>query len=383
MPFTAVRLSVLPALLFFVSLPGCNYFQGRTSDADADLAELEDDDTRALDSESKRSEASAEGELELKLKVGDRFPLTKRVEQRLTQADGQGRLSVYRSLTEMLLSLSVDEVRDGNKLLSVRYHRVRYGHNFAGKTVDYSSDSPQQTIPPEALAYAGLHDNSFSFWIGPDNRVLELVGFAEFLQRCVRNVPPQHRQSVMAQLEGTHSEKDLSNFIDDGIGLLPYSNNPNHPAVAVKVGSAWDLKPRTSEGPIPMLVTTRCVLKDLTDSTAEISLIGKIAGDRAPVVVRDGTREMKVFVRGGHCSGTCKIDRRTGLPTNSMINRYLDMTVQMADGSEIQQRKDTLTSISSFLDQPGDQQQQSAASYDSGVRQTSHSRETSLPNFTR
>lgn len=382
MPFTAIRLSGLLALLFFINLSGCNYFQGSQADADADLAGLEDEDTKELDADSKRDSSQSEGELELKLKVGDRFPLSKRVEQRLTQADGQG-VSVYRSLTEMLLSLSVEEIRDGKKLLSVRYHRVRYGHDIAGKKVEYASDSPPQTIPPEALAYAGLHENGFSFWIGPDNRVVELVGFAEFLQRCVRNVPPQHRPAVLAQLEGTHNENDLANFIDEGIGLLPYSDDPRHPAVAVKVGSAWDLKPRMSEGPIPMQVNTRCVLKDLTDSTAEISLIGKIAGDRAPVVVRDGNRDMKVFVKGGHCSGTCKIDRRTGLPTNSLVNRYLEMTVQLADGSEIQQRKETLTSISSFLDQPANQQQQSAASYDSGVQQTGHSRETPIATRTR
>ena len=381
MPFAGIRLSAL-LVLFFVSLSGCNYFQGSRADADADLAELEDEDTKELDADSNRSSSPTEGELELKLKVGDRFPLTKRVEQRLTQADAQG-VSVYWSLTEMLLSLSVEEIRDGNKLLSVRYHRVRYGHDLAGKKVEYSSDSPQQTIPPEALAYAGLRENGFSFWIGPDNRVVELIGFAEFLQRCVRNVPSQQRPTVLAQLEGTHSEKDLANFIDEGIGLLPYSDDPRHPAVAIKVGSAWDLKPRMSEGPIPMQVNTRCVLKDLTDSTAEISLFGKIASDRAPVVVRDGNREMKVFVRGGHCSGTCKIDRRTGLPTNSLVNRYLEMTVQMADGSEIQQRKETLTSISSFLDQQSNQQQQTSSRHDTGIQQTSLAREAPLTNRSR
>ena len=381
MPFAAIRLTALLAL-FFIGLPGCNYFQGSQADLDADLAELEDDDTKELDANSNRGSSTTEGELELKLKVGDRFPLTKRVEQRLTQADGQG-MSVYRSLTEMLLSLSVDEIRDGNKLLSVRYHRVRYGHDIAGKRVEYSSDSPQQAIPPEALAYAGLHENGFSFWIGPDNRVVELVGFAEFLQRCVRDVPPQHRQSVLAQLEGTQNENDLANFVDDGIGLLPYSNNPRHPAVAVKVGSSWDLKPRMSVGPIPMQINTRCVVKELTDSTAEISMIGKVIGDRAPVVVRDGNGEMRVFVKGGHCSGTCKIDRRTGLPTSSQVNRYLEMSVKLADGSEIQQRKDTLTSISSYLDQQTNQPQQTPTGYDSNIQQTGHSRETPVTNRLR
>lgn len=377
MPFAEIKFlaalrqaAVLAGLLFCLS--GCSYFQASSGSSDTDLSDLEDEDTRKLDADSPPESSPDEGSLELKLKVGDRFPLVKRVEQRLTQAVGQ-EVSVYQSMTEMLLSLVVEEVREGHKRLSVRYHRIRYGHDIAGKKVEYSSDVPNQPVPPEALAYAGLRDNGFSFWIGPDNRVVELVGFQDFLQRCLRDVPPQHRPAVMRQVEGTHSENDLANFVDDGIGLLPYSNDPAHPAVAVRVGSAWDLKPRRSEGPIPMQITTRCVLKDLTDNTAEISLIGTIAGDQAATIVREAEREMKVFVKGGHCSGTCKIDRRTGLPTNSQINRYLEMTVQLADGSEIQQRKETLTSINSFLDQSVSQQPTTTAGFDSGVQQASYS----------
>jgi hypothetical protein len=255
----------------------------------------------------------------------------------------------------MLLSLVVEDLRDGRKLLSVRYHRVRYGHNIAGKKVEYNSDAPDR-VPTEALVYAGLKDNGFSFWIGPDNRVVELVGFSEFLQRCLRDVPPQYRDAVMRQLESTHSEEGLANFVDDGIGLLPYSSDPRHPAVAVKVGSAWELKPRRSEGPIPMNISTRCVLKNMTDASAEIGLIGNIGGSSTPIVVQDGNRTMRVLVKGGHCAGTCTIDRRTGLPTQSEVNRYLEMSIQLADGSEINQRKEILTSITSFLDQSAAQE---------------------------
>jgi hypothetical protein len=342
-----------------ISASGCNYFQAAESDSDDEFAEFDrDEESDAIDGKGKSDDESSsdtkltEGELELKLNVGDRFPLMKKIEQRLTQGDGVGGMIVNRSLVEMMLSLVVEEVRDGNKRLSVRYHRVHYGHNIAGRQVEYDSESTKP-VPTEALVYAGLKDNGFSFWIGPDNRVVELVGFDEFLQRCVQNVPPAHRDAVMRQLEGTHSEDGLANFVDDGIGLLPYSNDPNHPAVALKVGAAWELKPRRSEGPIPMSVSTRCVLKSLTDTSAEIGLIGNIGGSSAPVTVHDGTRSMQVLVNGGHCAGSCTVDRRTGLPTRSEVNRYLEMTVKLPNGSEIPQRKEILTSITSFLDQGG------------------------------
>jgi hypothetical protein len=60
---------------------------------------------------------------------------------------------------------------------------------------------------------------------------------------------------------------------------------------------------------------------------------------------------MRVQLKGGHCAGSCTIDRRTGLPTQSEVNRYLEMLVQLPDGTEIAQRKEILTSTMSFLDQ--------------------------------
>lgn len=348
---TANVLPCLVSVLLLMGLltqSGCSYFS-KAEDDDAALAELEDEDTRRLSASGAGSSASG-GNLALNLKVGDRFPLIKRVEQRLTQAVGTD-VSVYRSATDLLMTLTVDEVRDGYKKLSVQYHRVGYSHDIGGKRVEYSSENRTQPVPPEALVYAGLKDNGFSFRIGPDNRIVELIGFPEFLQRCVRDVPPQLRQSVISQVEGTHSENDIANFIDEGIGILPVSDDPSNPNMQLAVGSAWELKPRRSEGPLPMHITTRCVLKDLNESSAEISLIGTIAGDQAPAIIRDADREMHVYLRGGHCSGTCRVDRKTGLPTNSQIKRYIELAVQLADGTQIQQRKETLTSISSFSDQ--------------------------------
>ncbi len=366
MPYVVFRSAVLLALLVFM-LPGCSYFQSAETDADDETAEFDgDESSEDTDAGEKIADdsKSMEGELELKLKVGDRFPLVKKIDQRLQQGDGQGGMLTNRSMLEMLLSLVVEEVRDGNKRLSVRYHKIKYGHNIAGRVVEYNSES-RNPVPTEALVYAGLKDNGFSFWIGPDNRVTELIGFQDFLQRCLRDVPPAYRDQVMRQLEGTQSEDGLANFVDDGIGLLPYSDNPRHPAVAVKQGSVWELKNRRSEGPIPMSVSTRCVLKNLTDKSAEISLIGKIAGATSPVSYNDGVRSMQITLKDGHCAGQCTIDRRTGLPTHSEVSRYLEMTVKLPNGTEIPQRKEVLTSITSFLDQGGIKESTAGISDDS------------------
>ena len=356
--------------VFVMSVSGCSYFNTTAVDEDVDLTEIDESEKADPLDGGKSGLANnaplAEGELELKLKVGDRFPLSKTVEHRLIQTDKDGtRLSTSR--TDMVLSLVVDDVlADGRKQLTARYHRVKYEQDIRGKRISYSSDNPLESVPAEALLYAGLANNGFSFWIGSNNKIASVVDFGDFLRRCLRNVPEQHKKSVQQQLESTKGEDGISNFIDDSIGLLPYSGDPKHPAVAVKEGSSWELEPRRTDSPIPMLVTTRCILKDLSANSAEILLTGQISGSPDFVTMRNADGEIRVLVKGGHCSGTCRVDRKTGLPTQSQIQRSLELAMELPDGQKIQQNKDTLSTITAFLDQSP----KPSANADSRVQQT-------------
>lgn len=347
------RWAMLVSLLIFTA-SGCSYFQSTVADDDADLEMDNLEQVKSEDTEHPvvpRDPVVQEGELELKLKVGDRFPLKKLVERRMTQTDSTGQ-HVNLSRTEMMLSLNVEEIQsDGRKLMSVHYHRVKYDQEIRGKHVGYTSDNPGEPVPVEALLYAGLADNGFSFWIGPNNKVIEIVGFNDFLKRCLKKVPPNHAATVRKQLEATKSEEGIANFIDDSIGLLPFSNDPSHPAVAVKEGSTWKLEPRQTDAPIPMLVTTQCMVEELTVGSAKILLTGQISGPPTPVTMRSPEGDIKIFVKGGNCTGTCRVDRSTGLPTQSRIVRYLELAMELPDGQKIQQNKDTISTITSFLNQ--------------------------------
>lgn len=342
--------------LVMLLLAGCNYFHKAGSDDDADVADLDDTEPRLeLKNPAKpemiKEAAPEEAQLELKLRVGDQFPLTKRIEQRLTQNDSGGP-SVSQSMTELVLSLVVDKLQpDGSKLMSVRYHRVKYMQDIRGKRIVYSSDHQGEAVPSEALLYSGLANNGFSFWLGPNNKVVELVGFNEFLKSCLRNVPAQNAAAVQQQLESMKSGEGIANFIDDSIGLLPYHSGPNRSAVAVKEGSFWDLEPRASETPIPLLTTTRCLLKELTPQSAEIVLDGDISGPPKGAVIRSPEGNLRVFVNSGHSTGFCHVDRKSGLPTKSQVLRHLELTMEMPNGQKIQQSKDTVSTITSYLDQ--------------------------------
>lgn len=332
-------------LLAALCLTGCGYFQSSQETAEDDFPDL---DTELAETVPATEIAEETGEkLELKLHVGDRFPLVKTVEQRLVQALPQGPVTSTSRL-EMLLAISVEEDRDSRKRLGVRYHQVRYAEDVAGRRIEFDSRSPSGPVPPEAMAYAGLVGNGFSFWIGPENQLIELVGFNDFLQRCVQSVPPEQRQTVLTQLAATSGEDGIANFVDDTIGLLPYGEEGQKP---MHVGSSWELKPRQVVRPIPMVVTTQCILKDLSDHTAEISLLGNIAASTTYGPSGQEQHGLKLSVRGGRSLGTCLVDRQSGLPTDSKVERYLEMDVELADGTRFSQTKETLTTIRAFPEQ--------------------------------
>jgi hypothetical protein len=370
-PSRAWQLALVGALIAGVA--GCGYLPGGPS------AELEDDEFGDLDAapsddpldELQEPAAARSGDLALKLEVGQRFPLYKTVEQRLTQMLPTGK-TVGHSRLDLQLSLVVEEVRDSRRRLSVRYHRVRFSQDLGGHTVEYNSDQPLSTVPAEALPYAGLKDNGFAFWLGADNQVIELVGFMEFLQRCVQQVPFDQRPAVLTQLRAMRPEDGLANFVDDSIGLLPNPASPQQRGEPLRVGSSWDLPSRSASAggfsSVPATTTTRCLLKDLTESTAEIALVGSIG----PSSYADDLRQVKLSVRGGQCSGSCLVDRATGMPTRSRVERTLEMTALLPDGTEIPQRKEVVTTITAFLDQ-GTMRPAAGLEAGSGVRQSAYS----------
>jgi hypothetical protein len=358
----------IAGLLIGIALCGCNYMPGAGGDLDDDFADLELDEELELDSDAAEnkprkslldeleSAAAAEsedeppepksGELGLRLAVGDQFPLRKTLEQRLTQSGPTGPVTGS-SRVDLLLSLRVEELRDGQTRLGVRYHNVRYREqDLEGRRVEYDSTQLPKPIPPQALAYAGLVNNGFSFWVGPDNRLMDIVGFKDFVERCVQNVPLAHRQAVMAQLSAANGENGVASFIDDSIGLLPVGAAGSRTGVAVREGTSWD-RVRRLEGPIPMQVALQCMIKSLTEKTAEINLAGAVSPTQQ-IAPQHG---WKVAVLGGRCLGSCTVDRRTGIPTNSVMQRYVDLQWQMPDGAQLTQRKEILTKVTAYLNQ--------------------------------
>jgi hypothetical protein len=359
----AMLLSILRWILLIgllcIGASGCSYFQGATNDDDIELTESDEEvkldsgeltRTPMVQGAVVRSPVTATPVHAPKLRIGDRFPFSKSVEHRLTQIDKSG-TQVSSSRTDISLVIVVDKVlADGRKLMSVQFQRVQHVQDILGKRIAYTSDDPNSVVPQEIMLYAGLIGNGFSFWVGPNNKTSEVVGYGDFIRRCVRGIPDSSKAAVQQQFDPTKGIEGIANFIDDSIGLLPLSDDPKQSGAAISKDAFWELEPRYCDMPVPVVTNTRCILKEVSANAVEVLMTGRISGVQDPFVLHEVEGDLKVFVKGGSCTGACTINPQTGLPSKSQIQRSLDLVLELPDGQRILQNKDTVTNLSLEMD---------------------------------
>ncbi len=281
--------------------------------------------------------------LELSLREGDQFPLIKTVEQTLVQKS-ETHPALAKTKLDLNLALTVQEVRVDAVLLGVQYSRVVYEHDLAGRRLKFDSASHEGAIPWDAVPYAGMVNNGFAFWIGRDNQIRGLVGYQEFLERCVAEVPMERRQTLLTELSQRFGDDGVANFVDDSIGLLPYDASVDEESASrVLPGDIWTRERRLMQ-PVPVYLKSTYTLTDLDRETARIEITGRIASGEAVNAAGDS----RVRISDGRTLGHCTVDRSTGLPLDVQISRHLVIHVQTEDGHDVVQEKEILTTIRGF-----------------------------------
>ena len=354
----AVTTSCLVAVLGIAAFAGWSWWNGAMADPqDEEFAATDHGTGTTAKAGGAVPLAPAPQPLTFNLKVGDKFPLIKKVENIVEQPSAKGIVRSTSTL-ELLLGVTVEEIyraepgrtekdsRDGQKRLQVAYQRIRYSQDLPGQEIHYDSEQPPARIPLEVQGYHGLKDNAFQFWLGPDNQILEIIGFDQFLDRCLKDVDANKRQQVRQSLAATSGADGIANFIDDSIGLLPPE--------AVKLGDSWE-RTRQILQPVPMHITNKYVLEQLTPQHANVAIMGRIDPSTTWGPDQPG-KNVKVTIRGGNCFGSCIIDRRTGLPMQSKVEQQMTMKVQLANSLEFDQRKRTVITIRAFPEQEIQQQ---------------------------
>ena len=363
---------IVPVCLLIVGgfsiYAGVNWYNQRGSDMQAESSADEPDGVSdQADPETPLAPASlpplpATTPLTLNLTVGERFPLIKTVQQTLKQPSPQGGWTLSHSNLELLLSITVEEVRavplgkdqPGVKRLGVKYHRVRFTQDVPGNEADYDSDHPPRAVPLALQAYHGLRDNGFQFWLDEKNQIVEVVGFDQFLTRCLRGVPPDQRAKVRAIVESTSGADGVANFIDNSIGALPNER--------VRENDSWQSRKKILQ-PVPMWVDNVFTLRKLEKDVASIDIMGTITGGNTLALplkavnlqeFEDPSKPsdlIAIEIDSGHSAGSCLIDRRSGLPRQSKVEQTLQMNVRLPGNISFRQEKTTVTTIGIFAAQ--------------------------------
>ncbi len=310
-------------------------------------------DTAPLEKSSGDQSASAtrparepRGELKLQLKPGVQFPLKKQVITTLVQTSSDGTVQQAQTQLRLLMAITVEEVANGRTRLGVRYNRVEFDQTLTdGQKLEYRSTQPPAQIPVAAQAYHDMVNDGFSFWIGQDNQINEVVGFREFLGRCLANVPASQQKQVMLGMEAGSDENGISDFVDNTIGLLPFGQE-------VTPGQEWT-RHRSVTRPIPMIVQCKYTLQELTPAEATVKITGEIIPSQSNNQIRqvEGD-EINVTVLGGSTVGQCVIFRDTGLPKESYTERVVNMTADLGNGFIFEQTKTVQTRVEAFPSTP-------------------------------
>ena len=316
---------------------------------ESDVAESDAGVVRTVSDSSERKAPSGNvarpiGEkLELRLQQGDRFPLVKTVEQRLEQRSDIVP-ALARTRLELTLIITVEDVKSDAIRLGVQYSRVAYQHDINGQQLAFDSATHRGAVPWDAIPYAGMVNNGFSFWLGRNNSIRELVGFKDFLERCVANVPLERRATLLSEISNRFGDDGVANFVDDSIGLLPYDDTVDEAAATrVKPGDQWTRERRLMQ-PVPIHLTSVYRLASLGRNTAEIEITGGVAGGEA-----DGPSDVgRLRILGGQSVGRCIFDRATGLPLEMNLSRFMKMQVTTSDNRQVIQEKQIETTIRAF-----------------------------------
>ncbi|MGQ0637224.1 MAG: DUF6263 family protein [Planctomycetaceae bacterium] len=283
------------------------------------------------------------------------------IAQSLHQSGRDGSADVHSSL-ELTLAVAPEVAQTGfppgtatlGPLYRLHVTRVRLLQDIPGdQPVSWDSDVVMSEVPPAAFLYRALPGSTLAFRLTPEGRLGEVIGFEQLVGRCLDTAAAEKRSSIRAALPISSPADGLAWIFDDSLGLLP--------AGSLQPGQHWTIDRRTA-GLVPLTITTRYTLLQVSADAAEIDFTGTVSaasgrllaesGESRPGVSAGesgsewpGHQPAEFFVRAGQIAGRCRLDRRSGLPASCRSEQTLDLAVRLGDGGEFQQSRTTVTTL--------------------------------------
>jgi hypothetical protein len=284
---------------------------------------------------------------QVSLKQGDQYYFVKSIEQKLGIEPGSPIGRVWERV-EFLFSLTVREESADGYILDVAFHNVLYQSERGEHHLQYDSRS-QAPVPPEVLPYRRMIDRGFRLHLDRRNRIVDVVGFDEFLAQCFAEYPAELQQKLMLSMSAAPDDRINSAivFLDESFALLPF-HEPGDEGDAFPVGSHWT-RTLTRTQPVPVSQTIEATLQNIfgEGEWAQVVISGELKPARR-AAAGDATEEPRNRVAGGTISGSCSVSLTTGLPKTCRIQREILMELSAGSQPSIPVRKTIVTTLEAW-----------------------------------
>jgi len=269
---------------------------------------------------------------QVSFKQGDRYYYIKSIEQKLGIEPGH-RIGRVWERVEFLLSLTVREAVADGYILDVTFHNVRYQSERGEHHLQYDSRS-QAPAPPEVVPYRRMIDRGFSLRLDRHNRIVDVIGFDEFLADCFAEYPAELQRELMLSMRASSAAPgDRINaaivFLDESFALLPFDELSENKE-AFTVGSQW-ARTFTRTHPVPVEQTIEATLQNVfgEGEWAQVVISGEL---RSAAPAADSSAAPQSRVAGGTIAGSCSVSLTNGLPKTCRIQR--ELLIELASGGQ-------------------------------------------------
>ena len=258
--------------------------------------------------------------LSLNFKKGECYVVDFGMSQKITQEINKQKMLINQAIG-MNYAMDVTDVdAKGNYIVKLTFRATKFNQSMGTTKVSYDSAKPPEKIPPAAVGFAALVDQSLDLTMAPSGKVLEVIGTDEMLDKIVAKatvILGNKSEELEKALKDQFSAAKLKQQIETSTEIYP--DKP------VGVGDSWS-KTVDIDGVMSMQLDNTWTLKSRKAGIAKVALDTKIRTSPDANPMKLGTMNVGYELSGTQ-TGEIAIDEATGMPTVSTLKQ--DITGQI------------------------------------------------------
>ena len=216
-------------------------------------------------------------------------------------------------------SFEVADVKpNGDYAIKTTFKRSIYKQSQNGMSmIDYDSDTTKE-VPPMAVGYAGLINQSFSMVMTSNGAILDVKGMDAVIDAIVKKMPDNPmmpKDAVLQQMKSQFGNEAMKKTMEQFSSYLP-----DRKAV---IGDKWNRSMELT-GAFSMAITTDYTLAEVKDGQARIDMSGQVKPVENPDLIEMGPMKIRQTMSGSQ-TGSLLIDAAAGFLTRVDIKQDLKM----------------------------------------------------------